>query len=167
MTLKNYLRFTLLVMLILTVTSCSTYKRVSKNPDKYCHLCSKTIEVVTEYKDTIIYKIKEVEVPLPQDTVYITKTMVVKNGVVNLRKQIEKNGIITVEYGVVNSKLWIESFLNDSTVTYQDTAVKEISSTVKKTDKVITITKKHTPAWMWFLLGAGMMFTFWLGRKFS
>lgn len=165
--MKNSL---IILISIFLLSGCNTYKKVSKNPDKYCHLCPKEIEIkeTVTIKDSIIYEIKEVEILLPRDTVFVTKQILIgTDGIITLEKTIEHNGIITTEYEIINSDLYIKSYLNDSTITVKDTSKtithSEISNKEIKT--TIHIETNKVPWWFWLLFGAGIISAFILGRK--
>lgn len=115
------MRNVIIVLLLFFLSSCMTVKRIKKNCDKFVPICVVEKEVVTtiSYRDTIIYKLDTVFVPLPKDTVTLIKTVTVREDNLAYLAEVHKEfGLIGVDASVYRSILRVNAYLNDSTILY-------------------------------------------------
>ena len=144
------------VVLVFLFSSCATQKKCNKKfPAQVVWQKDSIIE-----KEIIILRDTTIYVNLPKDTVKLTETIYVKNGVVNMAEKIVEVGIVSASAKIVNNNLRVLGWLNDSgvfvtlkdAITERDKYKEIISKTVKQ--KTIEVNK----------LTQWQIFQMWLGR---
>ncbi|MFZ4414755.1 MAG: hypothetical protein ACOYOV_16845 [Bacteroidales bacterium] len=85
---------------------------------------------------TIVYRDTTIQIRLPPDTIYSADTIFIKPGnVLYISSKTIKNGIISASAFILNNKLYLSAYLNDSTFYYplknaiHSTTTKNIRST--------------------------------------
>lgn len=149
---------TLLILLTLIgLTSCMTVGRIERNCDKFTKVCGTDKVIVTKYRDTTIYRHDTIRVQLPSDTVRISDTVKVVDGIASMPRIKRKFGVITGEAWVTNSRLGMLAYLNDSTfkTTVHDTIT--IYDAIQHTNQTNTVTVrvKFIPKFVKFLAWIG------------
>ena len=106
-------------------------------------------------RDTIIYR------DLPKDTVKIEKIVYIKNGIVNMPETTAQNGIVSALARIINNKLSVMGWINDSTIFF------ELKGAITERDKykeIISQTTITPPAIEINKLTQWQIFQMWLGR---
>ena len=130
----------------LFLTSCMTVNRIKRNCDKFAEVCY--VPSSTVIRDTIIY-INPINVPLPVSNINVNMELKPINNIVNLEKQVFKNGLIITEVSIMNNHLTLKSFLSDSTILVKPDPV-IIPGAIKEVEKVLKV--KYIPkAYKWAL----------------
>jgi len=145
--------------LLLLLTSCH-HKWMSKHPDEACKYCP-TEKIIYKdsvvYKDTIIYREIEVNVPLPADTVYLTKYVRVENGIVTMDTVYKTNGLVEAWAVIIDSGFEMKAYLTDSVISY-NYMQEEIRSIIEKysskqEQKVRVEYVKYIPWYIYIIFG--------------
>ena len=110
------MRSILIFVLVISLSSCMTVKRIQRNCEAFSKICAVDTWHDIQYRDTIIY-LDPIEASLPISDINISMQLVVDNGkVIDIKKTIKTQGLITTEVSVKEGKLIVNSFLNDSTI---------------------------------------------------
>nr|WP_319570257.1 hypothetical protein [uncultured Draconibacterium sp.] len=104
------------IILFYTVTSCLTVDRIKRNCDQFAAVCVTETETVVEYRDTTIYRHDTIKITLPSDTVKLTDTLTMREGMAFLPPVEKHFGHVGVKAWVDNSVLNAWGFLTDSTI---------------------------------------------------
>ncbi len=152
------------ILICLLLTSCLTVKRIEKNCDKFAKVCVTPTTVTVIKKDTTIFIHDTIFVTLPKDTVYLTNTITVKDGVATMPKVTKSYGVISVSAWVDKSVLSVYAFLKDSTilVPVRDTVTITTTDTVTNNTVVLPPVKfipkfyKFT-FWVFMILVLGLV----------
>lgn len=149
----------LLAALALVFTSCLTVGRIERNCDKFAQICTTDKETLIEYRDTTIYRTDTFFVPLPvRDTVFMTDTVTIKNGMAFLPTRHFERGIIGMDIGVSYSRIKASAYLTDSTILFpvRDTIFIKDAFTSSSTTQTVQIVKKVVPKFykftLWFFI---------------
>ena len=146
----------ILIGLIILFSSCLTVKRIEKNCDKFAKVCVTESVTKIEYRDTTIYKDRIIEVKLPNDTVYLTKNVYIKDDKCYMDYTKKIFGNIWASAKVDNSILdlragYVNNIVN---VPIHDTIYIERAITNTTTDNTAIVEKKYIPGFY--------KFTFWV-----
>jgi hypothetical protein len=152
--MKTIIGFILALMLF---TSCLTVKRIEKNCDKFAKVCVTDSKTVVEYRDTVIYKDRIVQVVLPKDTVKIVDTLYIEDNKCFLPLTKKTFGNIWASAKVDNSILDLKAgyVKNIIQVPIHDTIYIEKAVTNTTTDNTVTVVKKYIPKvykWAFWIL---------------
>ncbi len=158
------------ILILISLTSCLSVKRIEKNCDKFSKICITETVTKIEYRDTTIYKDRIVNVTLPNDTVYISMPVYVKDDKCFMEYTKKTFGNIWASAKVDNSILDLKAgyVKNIIQVPIRDTIYLERAITNTTTDNTVTLpAKKYVPkvykVALWFsilmiLAGAGWIF---------
>ena len=149
--MKTKLR--LLLLLVISLSSCMTVDRIHRNCDKFAAVCVTETEKVIEYRDTTIYRIDTILVPLPvRDTVRLIDTIQIINNLAWLPPVHKEFGLIGVDAWVNRSILRVNAFLTDSTILHplRDTITIEGAIKEEQVTNTVVVEKKHIPKLFWF-----------------
>lgn len=141
----------LIIFAVLLVTGCCSKRQV---------VTKDVIKII--YKDTVIYR--TIEIKLPPDTVKITDTLIIKDNEVNMPRITKTFGLITTNAEIIRSKLFVTSYLNDST--FLSPQIIHLPGVIKYIDKEKIIEKKYIPTlykvalWLWAGVILGFAFIF-------
>jgi len=151
------------ILLILSMTSCLTVKRIEKNCEKFAKVCITETITRVEYRDTTIYKDRIIEVKLPNDTVYITKPVYVQDGKCFMDYTRKTFGNIWASAKVDNSILDLKAgyVSNIIQVPIHDTIYIDNAISSTTTDNTITLPpEKYIPDFykftFWFFIALAM-----------
>lgn len=170
-------RLLLLILLEASLSSCMTTKRIQRHCEDFAQLCG-TDQVTTVYRDTVIYKHDTIRVTLPRDTVRLTDTVTVMQGIASMPKITDQHGVITAESWVDHNLLFTNAWLNDSTLLQQRTDTIRLPGAIKHEIVTKTLIKKEryipklhkwaltimliellaVGIWLWFRFGLGGKF---------
>ncbi len=109
------MKYLIFLFFIAMLPGCMTVNRIKRNCDKFAQICVTSSTTEVHYRDTII-RLAPIQARLPESNIIISSTLRVINGIVDMPKTIEKNGLITTEVSITNNQLFIRSYLNDSTI---------------------------------------------------
>lgn len=167
-------RFLILFLWAILMSSCMTVDRIQRNCDKFAAICVPETEKVIEYRDTTIYRLDTIRVPLHvRDTVRLSDTIRIVNNVAWLppiRKQI---GLIGVDAWVNHSILNVNAYLNDSTILYpvRDTITIEKAIKEEQVTNTVVVEKRYVPKLyhlaFWIVVLELVAMGIWLAVKFS
>lgn len=125
----------IIILLLFSFTSCMTTKRIKRHCPEFLQICVVEKEIVKEiiYRDTTIYKIDTIRVPLPvHDTVRLVDTVTVReDGLVYLPTVHKEFGLIGVDASVHRSILKIYAYLTDSTILYIEPDTIKLEKAIK------------------------------------
>lgn len=159
----------LLIIFTLIFTSCVTDKQLARNCDRLANVCNVTAQV--EYRDTTLYILDTLYVPLPPDTVTITDTIVIIDNFCQMPAVQKSFGIISARASVYNSILNVRAWLNDSTIYYPVTDTVYIEKATKQEKQIVTVKEKYVPTFYKYLLGAFIALVayvfYWIVKKMS
>lgn len=139
------------------LSSCDVCKRASKRcPSQIITKDSTIYKEIVKYKDTTVF------VYLPKDTVTINDTVYIVNGVCYMARKHTKNGIVSAWAEVINNRMNMQAFVNDSGVFYQlNNAIRESiywSEKYKEKQQTIVVKENYLTWFQWVQV--------WLGRLF-
>ncbi len=140
--------FVLIILLVLTSTSCDLSKRFQKRIDKYCPLCPTKDSTVTviEYKDKLVQ--------VPGDTTTIIDSLYCDSlgNVLSIRLSEKEGEITNLKNKLKNNKL-------TTTATVKTQYIKVPGATITKTRDIIKTLPakqiKYVPWWINFLAVLG------------
>ena len=112
-----------------------TVGRVQRNCDKFFDVCVQA-EREVQYRDTVI-QIPPIPFKLPESKIDISLSLKIVGGRANLPKQVKTMGLITTQVEILNDKMHVRSWLNDSTI-----LVKPDPVYIGGATKIITETRK-------------------------
>jgi len=131
-----------------------TTKRIKNHCEDFAAICvvSSSIEKTIEYRDTMVYVDKIIEIKLPNDTITVKEIIAVKDGVASLPTVHREQGNIAMDIGVINSEINANAYYKDSTIfkevhdtIFLDKVIKEI---VVKVEKAIVLPpERYTSKW--------------------
>ena len=162
------MKILIIILSILLLSSCVTKRKCDRRFPP---------QVITEYKDSIIYENivfyhdSIIEVVLPNDTVVITKYIYLESGeLINIDTIIVEEGIIGAMAWITNSNLKVIAYVSDSTIFYKLDSIrkeslileKQISSTHKQTIRDV----EFIPFWVWLLLVGSCIGCTWFGARY-
>lgn len=137
--------------------SCLTVNRIQRNCDKFAQICITDKHTEIRYRDTVIFRIDTLRVPLPfRDTVKITDTVRIFNNLAFLPTVHRRFGLIGVDAGVSRSLLTVNAYLTDSTILFahRDTILIENAIKEQTQTNTVVVEKKYIPGFY--------KFTFWV-----
>ena len=137
----------ILINSLLFLASCMSINRIERNCDKFTQICGTEKETVIEIRDTTIYQTDTVTVYLPQDTVEITDTVLIKDNLAFLPTIHKEFGLIAVDAGVYRSILNVSAYLNDSTFLYSEPDTIFIPSAIKEYKITEKVPVRYIPGW--------------------
>ncbi len=145
------------ILVCLLFSSCLTVRKIERNCDKFAQICVTDSKVVVEYRDTIIYKDRIIEVQLPKDTVKIVDTLYIEDNKCFLPYTKKTFGNVWASAKVDNSVLDLKAgyVKNIIQVPIHDTIYIEKAVTNTTTDNTVTVTKKYIPKvyrWAFWIL---------------
>jgi len=155
--------------MVLSLTSCLTVERIERNCNKFAKVCVTESVVKIEYRDTTIYKDRIIEVKLPNDTVYLTKNVYIKDNKCFMDYTRKTFGNIWASAKVDSSVLDLRAgYVNNIVqVPIHDTIYLERAVTNTTTDNTVVLPpEKYVPKFykftLWFfilvvLAGAGFI----------
>lgn len=127
------------VALAFIFTSCLTAERIRRNCYKFAQICVTGTETEVTYRDTTIY-FKPIAARLPESNISIQTELKVTEGKINLPRQITKHGLITTEVEIIDNRLFVKSYLNDSSILVQpDPVIIRDAIREEKTKQSITL----------------------------
>jgi hypothetical protein len=145
------------VLIALLLSSCLTVSRIEKNCDKFAKVCVTESVTKIEYRDTTIYKDRIIEVKLPNDTVYLTKNVYIKENMCFMDYTRKTFGNIWASAKVENSILDLRAgyVSNIVQVPIHDTIYIERAISNTTTDNTVVLPpEKYIPKFY--------KFTFWV-----
>lgn len=165
--MKKLIVFVLTTMLL---SSCLTVGRIQRNCDKFEQICVAEKETVTVYRDTTIYLTDTVLVQLPRDTVKLTDTITVSNGVASLDPVHREFGLIGVDAWVRSSVLNVDAYLTDSTMLYIEPDTVKLPGAVKTETITKVVPERYIPGFyqftFWLFIIQLAVVVLWIGRNF-
>jgi hypothetical protein len=158
------------ISILLVLAGCSTYKRVAKHPDKFCHICpTKEVvhdSIITEYRDSVI------EIYVPADTLIITdfdayfSLADISFEDKPIKRVIESDRVRVESVGDTLKVICKEDSLSH-VIKKQKAVIKHLANT----QKIIRVKERYTPDIVWFgggfLLLLFFIIGFMIGRKFG
>jgi len=143
-----------------------------------------TVKTEIWEKDSVATLVRDslIPVPLPQDKVFIEKELPAgrkkrspsapwDDTPINMDAISKKEGILTVQAGVTDNRLWVNAWISDSILYYQlDSARIETrywKERYEKTDRTVTVVKtvKKIPKWIYGVGGILAAVCFIAGYK--
>ena len=143
-------RLIILFSFVLILSSCITNRQIKRNCDKFAQICVTDTETVVEYRDTIIYRHDTIKIQLPADTVKLTDTVTISEGVAYMPPVEKYFGSVGVRAWINNSRLNAWGWLRDSTILepVHDTIILDNIFEQTTTTKYIELPpEKYLPWW--------------------
>lgn len=140
----------ILISLILLLKACICFRK-APNP------------VIIYQKDstytTVIQKDTTVQIKLPADTVFSVDTIKVKeNNQLYIAPVMLKKGIITAKASIIDNKLCLSAYINDSSINYNIPNAIRTINTIKSETKQLESSNKYTiPIWLYFLIFSSLL----------
>ena len=138
-------KFLSIVILSLVMSSCLTEAKIARNCERFAKVCGKTESVYTHTKDTTIYVNDTVLVKLPADTVRMTDTLTIENGIVSSKPVTKSFGLVSATAFVLNNRLDVTAWINKPSMLIPRVDTVFIPGAIRETviNKVIPV--KYVP----------------------
>lgn len=163
-------QFIISILVSLMLISCLTPAKIRRNKDDILAILG-TNNTSIVYKDTTIYLKDTIRISLPKDTVKITNTVNVNNGIASMGPVTTKNGIVSAKAWVFNSKLNVEAWINQPNFSIMHTDTIVVTKIVKDSSTVTTVKEKYIPKTykyaFWFVLAQIIVIVLYLLYKFN
>jgi len=105
----NSIKLILILFLAFTLSGCTTQKKCNRKFPPTIIVKDSIIEKTnTIIRDTTIF------VKLPKDTVKLTETIYINNGMVNMKPKEVQNGIVSAMAKIINNKLSVLAWINET-----------------------------------------------------
>ena len=133
--------------------NCLTVSRIEKNCDKFQRICQTGETII--YRDSLVHVNDTILVTLPQDTVIIRDTVIIKDGLCYVPYRLTERGIISVLSGVEGSIMMVDAWINDSSMLYPISyyqPVHTITNIKYITETIETTPKWYRPLWIYFVI---------------
>ena len=141
-------------VLMLALSSCLTVGRIERNCDKFAKICLQDQVTVITYRDTTIFRVDTLRVPLPyRDTVRIHDTVKIVDNLAYMPLVRRRFGLVGVDAWVNKSVLGVKGYLTDSTILHAHRDTITLEKVIKEQATIQTVTVKHVPGFY--------RFTFW------
>jgi hypothetical protein len=147
LTIKKVIPF---ISILFLLNSCICFRK-TPNP------------VVIYQKDSIfttqIYKDTTVHLKLPADTIYSVDTIIIKeNNQLYIAPVVLRKGIITAKASIIDNKLKLTAYINDSCINYNIPNAIRITNTVKSESIQIESSNKYSiPIWLYLLIFSSLL----------
>jgi len=173
-----------MLIIILTISSCNVEKKLrkkyTKHPMEFCGVaaqyCQPDKEIIIKdsvvIRDSIVYKDTTIYIQLPSDTVYKTKKVVVKNGIVSSDTLRLKVYPAQFKAWVQDSRLYAKGYYyTDSIKIVLENAQRFVSQAKEhyhkyKQTQTFRIETSYIPRWIWWLVLALLIICIASNRKF-
>lgn len=135
--------FILLTLSLFLFSGCMTTKRIQRHCDEFLQVCGTEVRREIHYRDTII-ALPPIPARLPKSDINIVNQLVVRDGAVNMEKITKRDGLISTSVEIIDGRLVVDSWLNDSTILVQPEPV-TIPDAIKQESVEIQVPVKYIP----------------------